>query len=455
MVDKAISLSKHKPDKVVVFQRPQVKAELQPGRDVEWDAAVAGVEPAACVPLKATDPLYVLYTSGTTGRPKGIVRDNGGHAVALKYSMRALYDSKPGEVYWAASDIGWVVGHSYIVYAPLLNGNTTMLYEGKPVGTPDAGAFWRVISQHGVKTLFTAPTAFRAIRREDPEGTQIQKWQPTKALRALFLAGERCDPETLLWAQQKLRIPVVDHWWQTETGWAIAGNPLGLEEFPVKPGSATKPMPGYDVRILDENANDAPRGQNGAIAVKLPLPPGCLPTLYQDDATFERAYLMRYPGYYLTGDGGFIDKDGYLSVMGRIDDVINVAGHRLSTGAMEEILASHKDVAECAVVGVNDQLKGEVPVGFVVLKSGVQREEKDVVQELCNLVRERIGPVAFFKQAAVVPKLPKTRSGKILRGTIRKIADGIEYQMPATIEDPAAIEEMTRVLKHLGYPHKA
>jgi propionyl-CoA synthetase len=455
MVDKAISLSKHKPDKVVVFQRPQVKAELQPGRDVEWDAAVAGVEPAACVPLKATDPLYVLYTSGTTGRPKGIVRDNGGHAVALKYSMRVLYDSRPGEVYWAASDIGWVVGHSYIVYAPLLNGNTTMLYEGKPVGTPDAGAFWRVISQHGVKTLFTAPTAFRAIRREDPEGKQIQKWQPTKALRALFLAGERCDPETLLWAQQKLRIPVVDHWWQTETGWAIAGNPLGLEEFPVKPGSATRPMPGYDVRILDENANDAPRGQNGAIAVKLPLPPGCLPTLYQDDATFERAYLMRYPGYYLTGDGGFIDKDGYLSVMGRIDDVINVAGHRLSTGAMEEILASHKDVAECAVVGVNDQLKGEVPVGFVVLKSGVQREEKDLVQELCNLVRERIGPVAFFKQAAIVPKLPKTRSGKILRGTIRKIADGIEYQMPATIEDPAAIEEMTRVLKHLGYPHKA
>ncbi|HTO98525.1 MAG TPA: propionyl-CoA synthetase [Myxococcales bacterium] len=455
MVDKAISLSRHKPSGVVVFQRSQAKAELQAGRDVEWEEAVAGVEPAACVPLQAGDPLYVLYTSGTTGKPKGIVRDNGGHAVALKYSMRALYDSKPGEPYWAASDIGWVVGHSYIVYAPLLNGNTTILYEGKPVGTPDAGAFWRVISQHGVKTLFTAPTAFRAIRREDPEGKLIQKWQPTKALRALFLAGERCDPETLLWAQEKLRIPVVDHWWQTETGWAIAGNPLGLEEFPVKPGSATKPMPGYDVRILDENASDAPRGQNGAIAVKLPLPPGCLPTLYQDDATFDRAYLMRYPGYYLTGDGGFIDKEGYLSVMGRIDDVINVAGHRLSTGAMEEILASHKDVAECAVVGVNDQLKGEVPVGFVVLKAGVQREEKDLVQELCSLVRERIGPVAFFKQAAVVPKLPKTRSGKILRGTIRKIADGIEYQMPATIEDPAAIEEMTRVLQHLGYPHKA
>ncbi len=455
MVDKAISISKHKPSRVVVFQRPQAKAELQKGRDVEWEEAIAGVEPAGCVSLKATDPLYVLYTSGTTGRPKGIVRDNGGHAVALRYSMRALYDSKPGEPYWAASDIGWVVGHSYIVYAPLLNGNTTILYEGKPVGTPDAGAFWRVITQHGVKTLFTAPTAFRAIRREDPEGKLIQKWQPTKSLRALFLAGERCDPETLLWAQEKLRIPVVDHWWQTETGWAIAGNPIGLEQFPVKPGSATKPMPGYDVHILDENGSDAARGHNGAIAVKLPLPPGCLPTLYQDDATFERAYLMRYPGFYLTGDGGFFDEDGYLSIMGRIDDVINVAGHRLSTGAMEEILASHRDVAECAVVGVNDQLKGEVPVGFVVLKSGVQREEKELVQELVNLVRERIGPVAFFKQAAVVPKLPKTRSGKILRGTIRKIADGIEYQMPATIEDPGAIDDMTRILKSLGYPHRA
>jgi len=455
MVDKAIQLSKHKPDKVVVFQRPQARAELQKGRDVDWEEAVSGVEPAACVAVKATDPLYVLYTSGTTGRPKGIVRDNGGHAVALKYSMGALYNAKPGEPYWAASDIGWVVGHSYIVYAPLLNGNTTILFEGKPVGTPDAGAFWRVIATHGVQTLFTAPTAFRAIRREDPEGKFIQKWQPTKTLRALFLAGERCDPETLQWAQQKLRIPVVDHWWQTETGWAVAGNPLGIEEFPVKPGSATKPMPGYDVRVLDDAGSDAPQGQNGAIAVKLPLPPGCLTTLYQDDATFERAYLMRYPGYYLTGDGGFFDKDGYLSIMGRIDDVINVAGHRLSTGQMEEILASHKDVAECAVVGVNDQLKGEVPVGFVVLKAGVQREEKEVVQELCNLVRERIGPVAFFKQAAVVPKLPKTRSGKILRGTIRKIADGIEYAMPPTIEDPGAIEDMTRVLSHLGYPHKA
>jgi propionyl-CoA synthetase len=323
------------------------------------------------------------------------------------------------------------------------------------VGTPDAGAFWRVVSQHGVQTLFTAPTAFRAIRREDPEGKLIAQHQPTKSLRALFLAGERCDPETLQWAQQKLRIPVVDHWWQTETGWPVAGNPLGIEEFPVKPGSATRPMPGYDVRVLDENGNDVPRGQNGAIAIKLPLPPGCLSTLYGDDATFERAYLARYPGYYLTGDGGYFDQDGYLSVMGRIDDVINVAGHRLSTGAMEEILASHKDVAECAVVGVNDSLKGEVPVGFVVLKAGVQRAEPELLKELVDLVRDRIGPVAFFKQAAVVPKLPKTRSGKILRGTIRKIADGIEYAMPATIEDPAAIEEMARVLSRLGFPHKA
>jgi propionyl-CoA synthetase len=452
MVDKAISISRHKPDKVVLLQRAQLAAQLEKGRDLDWDEAIAGAEPAGCVTVAANDPLYVLYTSGTTGRPKGIVRDNGGHAVALKYSMSALYDARPGEPYWAASDIGWVVGHSYIVYAPLLNGNTSILYEGKPVGTPDAGAFWRVVSQHGVQTLFTAPTAFRAIRREDPEGRFIQKHQPAKSLRTLFLAGERCDPETLQWAQQKLRIPVVDHWWQTETGWPICCNPLGIEQFPIKPGSATKPVPGYDVHVLDENGRDVPRGQGGAIAVKLPLPPGCLPTLYEDDATFVHAYLSRYPGFYLTGDGGFFDQDGYLSVMGRIDDVINVAGHRLSTGAMEEILASHKDVAECAVVGVNDQLKGEVPVGFVVLKSGVQRDEKELVKELVELVRERIGPVAFFKQATVVAKLPKTRSGKILRGTIRRIADGIEYTMPATIEDPATLEEMGRVLSRLGYP---
>jgi len=449
MVDKAIALSGHKPSSVIVFQRPQAPGELVAGRDLTWDEAIKDAQPAECVTVQATDPLYVLYTSGTTGRPKGIVRDNGGHAVALKWSMPNIYDAKPGEPYWAASDIGWVVGHSYIVYAPLLNGNTTILYEGKPVGTPDAGAFWRVVVQHGVRTLFTAPTAFRAIRREDPKGLQIEKWNPTGSLRALFLAGERCDPETLHWAQDRLKIPVVDHWWQTETGWPIVGNPIGIEKFPVKPGSATKPIPGYDVHVLDEAGRDA---KQGAIAVKLPLPPGCLPTLYKDDATFERAYLARYPGYYLTGDGGHFDSDGYLSIMGRIDDVINVAGHRLSTGQMEEVLASHKDVAECAVVGVNDSLKGEVPVGFVVLKAGVSRPENELCKELVELVRDRIGPVAFFKTAAVVSKLPKTRSGKILRGTIRKIADGIDWTMPPTIEDAAALDEMGKVLTKLGYP---
>jgi propionyl-CoA synthetase len=454
MVDKAIALSQHKPSSVVVFQRPQLEAELTPGRDITWDESVKGASPADCVTVEAGDPLYVLYTSGTTGRPKGIVRDNGGHAVALKWSMKNIFDANPGEPYWAASDIGWVVGHSYIVYAPLLHGCTTVLYEGKPVGTPDAGAFWRVVSQHGVRTLFTAPTAFRAIRREDSAGAQIQKWNPTRTLRALYLAGERCDPETLHWAQERLKIPVVDHWWQTETGWPIVANPLGIEAFPVKPGSATKPVPGYDVRVLDEEGNESPRGKSGAIAIKLPLPPGTLPTLYQDEATFESAYLARYPGYYLTGDGGFYDSDGYLSIMGRIDDVINVAGHRLSTGSMEEVLASHKDVAECAVVGVNDSLKGEVPVGFVVLKAGVSRPEAELCAELVALVRERIGPVAFFKTAAVVSKLPKTRSGKILRGTIRKIADAAEWTMPPTIEDPAALDEMTRVLTRLGYPRR-
>ena len=454
MVDKAIALSEHKPQTVIVFQREQATALLLSGRDIEWDDAIKGAEPAPCVTVSANDPLYVLYTSGTTGRPKGIVRDNGGHAVALKWSMKNLYDANPGEPYWAASDIGWVVGHSYIVYAPLLNGNTTIMYEGKPVGTPDAGAFWRVVSQHEVQTLFTAPTAFRAIRREDPQGNHIAKWNPTKTLRTLYLAGERCDPETLQWAQQRLEIPVIDHWWQTETGWPIVGNPKGIELFPVKPGSATKPVPGYDVRVLDEDGKDVPRGKQGAIAVKLPLPPGCLPTLYQDEATFERAYLSRYPGFYLTGDGGHFDADGYLSIMGRIDDVINVAGHRLSTGQMEEVLASHKDVAECAVVGVNDSLKGEVPVGFVVLKAGVSRADADVCNELVGLVRERIGPVAFFKTAAVVSKLPKTRSGKILRGTIRKIADGVQWTMPPTIEDAAALDEMGKALERLGYPQK-
>ena len=445
MVDKAIELSQHKPERCLVVQRPQLTVELTPGRDVEWSEAMRAARPAECVPVSANDPLYILYTSGTTGRPKGIVRDNGGHAVALKWSMENIYGAKSGEPFWTASDIGWVVGHSYIVYAPLLHGCTTILYEGKPVGTPDAGAFWRVIVQHGARTLFTAPTAFRAIRREDPNGEQIKKHQPTRSLRALFLAGERCDPDTLKWATEKLSIPVIDHWWQTETGWPIVANPIGLESFPVKPGSATRPMPGYDVRVLDEEGRAVPRGQNGAIAIKLPLPPGCLPTLYEDEAGFHAAYLARYPGHYLTGDGGFFDDDDYLSIMGRIDDVINVAGHRLSTGAMEEVLAAHPDVAECAVVGVNDKLKGEAPVGFVVLKAGSARPEPE-------LVRERIGPVAFFKTAAVVKKLPKTRSGKILRGTIRKIADGVDYALPPTIEDPAALDEMKQVLARLGYP---
>jgi propionyl-CoA synthetase len=452
MVDKALELASHKPAKCIVLQRPQLKATLVAGRDLTWDEAMEGAQPTDCVPVAATDPLYILYTSGTTGQPKGIVRDNGGHAVALQWSLGNIFGVRKGDIWWTASDIGWVVGHSYSVYAPLLCGVTSLLYEGKPVGTPDASAFWRVIAQHAVTTLFTAPTAFRAIRREDPDGKHIARLNPTKTLRALFLAGERCDPETLLWAQKMLRVPVVDHWWQTETGWPICANPLGLEEFEVKPGSATKPMPGYDVRVLDEDGKDVKTGENGAIAIKLPLPPGCLPTLYQDEAGFRRNYLERYPGYYLTGDGGFFDDDGYLSIMGRIDDVINVAGHRLSTGAMEEVLASHKDVAECAVVGVADAMKGEAPVGFVVLKAGVARGEAEVVQELVALVRERIGPVAFFKQAAVVPKLPKTRSGKILRGTIRKMADGIPHKVPPTIEDPAALEHFTQVLSRLGYP---
>ena len=453
MVDSAIALSKHKPARVVVLQRPQLVAELVPGRDLTWDDALRGAQPAACVPVAATDPLYILYTSGTTGRPKGVVRDTGGYAVALSWSMRFVYDARPGETFWTASDIGWVVGHSYIVYAPLLHGCTTVLYEGKPVGTPDAGAFWRVVREHKVKTLFTAPTAFRAIKREDPAGAHIRKHDPARDLRALFLAGERCDPATLAWAQEQLRIPVVDHWWQTETGWPVAANPLGLEVFPVKPGSATRPVPGYDVRVLDEEGRDLPPGEHGAIAIRLPLPPGCLLTLYQDQAGYERGYLSRYPGHYLTGDGGFFDEDGYLSIMGRVDDVINVAGHRLSTGEMEEILASHKDVAECAVVGVADALKGEVPLGFAVIKAGVDRPAMDLARELVALVRERIGPVACFKQAAVVKRLPKTRSGKILRATMRKLADGKQFAAPATIEDPAALDEIGEALRGLGYPH--
>ena len=450
LLDKAIEISRSKPDKCIILQRPQSQAPMTK-RDVDWKEVMAGAKPADCVPIAATDPLYILYTSGTTGHPKGVVRDNGGHAVALRWSMEYIYGAKPGEVYWAASDVGWVVGHSYIVYAPLLAGCTTVLYEGKPVGTPDPGAFWRVISQHGVRILFTAPTAFRAIKREDPKGEHMRRYDLSR-FRTLFLAGERCDPDTLLWAQERLKVPVIDHWWQTETGWPIAANCVGLGMLPIKPGTATKAVPGYDVQILDEAGKPVGANQTGTIAIKLPLPPGCLPTLYKDDAGFEKAYLSLYPGYYLTGDAGFKDEDGYLSIMSRIDDIINVAGHRLSTGAMEEVLSSHPDVAECAVVGVADAIKGEIPVGFVVLKAGVARPEKQILQELLDLVRERIGPVAFFKVATVVKRLPKTRSGKILRGTVKKIADGMPYSVPATIDDPVILDEISASLQTLGYP---
>jgi propionyl-CoA synthetase len=453
LLDQAVAMAAHKPERCVILQRPQSEAALVRGRDLDWGEAMDRGTQAECVPVEATDPLYILYTSGTTGRPKGVVRDNGGHAVALKWSMKAIYGVDAGEAYWAASDLGWAVGHSYIVYGPLLKGCTTVLYEGKPVGTPDAGAFWRVVSQHGVRVLFTAPTAFRAIKREDSRGEHIKRYD-LSSLRALFLAGERCDPDTLHWAQEKLGVPVIDHWWQTETGWPAAANYAGLGLLPVKPGSATKPVPGYDIRALDEDGQAVPAGQTGNIAIKLPLPPGCLSTLWRDDEGYRKEYLTRYPGYYLTGDSGFIDADGYLSIMSRIDDVINVAGHRLSTGAIEEVIASHPDVAECAVVGVHDELKGEVPIGFMVPKSGVSRSEGDLVREVVQAVRERIGPVAFFKTAAVVKRLPKTRSGKILRGTVKKIADGVQYKVPPTIDDPAILEEMGEALARLGYPRR-
>ncbi|MCW8889536.1 MAG: propionyl-CoA synthetase [Sedimenticola sp.] len=453
LLDEAIELSSHKPDHTVIYQRPQATAAMQDGRDVDWASAAAAATPADCVSVLATDPLYILYTSGTTGVPKGVVRDNGGHAVAMKWSMKNIYNVDPGDVFWAASDVGWVVGHSYIVYAPLLQGATTILYEGKPIGTPDPGAFWRVISEHKVKTLFTAPTAFRAIRREDPEAEYLKKYDMS-GFEALFLAGERCDPDTLEWAQKQLAVPVIDHWWQTETGWGIAANCLGIEELPVKPGSPTVCVPGYDVRILDENGNEEAAGEIGRIMVKLPMPPGCLPTLWQNDDRFVESYLSANDGYYLTGDAGYKDADGYLWIMSRIDDIINVAGHRLSTGGMEEVLASHPDVAECGVIGAADQLKGELPVGLVVLKAGVDRPEEDVVGELVALVRQKIGPVAAFKKVVVVERLPKTRSGKILRGTMKKIADGQEYKMPATIDDPVILDEITEALIRIGYAQK-
>ena len=451
LLDGAIELSAHKPDKTIILQRPELEAELLPGRDLDWRDEESKASPVDPVPVAATDPLYILYTSGTTGIPKGVVRDNGGHAVALNWSMENVYDVRPGEAYWAASDVGWVVGHSYIVYAPLLHGNTTILYEGKPVGTPDAGAFWRVIADHDVVTMFTAPTAFRAIKREDPDGKLLGDYDLSK-FRALFLAGERCDPDTLQWAESKLEVPVIDHWWQTETGWPIVANPMGIEPLPVKAGSPTKPVPGWDVQVLDESGSQVPAGDIGTIVVKLPLPPGSLPTLWNNDDGYVKSYLSNYDGYYLTGDAGFIDEDGYLSIMSRIDDIINVAGHRLSTGGMEEVLAYHADVAECAVIGVNDSLKGQLPIGFVVLNAGVDRSAEEIESELIALVREKIGPVAAFKTVMVVDRLPKTRSGKILRGTMRAIADGEEWKMPATIDDPAILDAITHSLEDVGYP---
>jgi propionyl-CoA synthetase len=453
LLDGAIDLASHKPQRCVILQRPQQAATLVQGRDVDWDDFMSGAGAVECVPLAATEPLYILYTSGTTGIPKGVVRDNGGHAVALKWSMAAVYGMGAGETFWAASDIGWVVGHSYIVYAPLLKGCTTILYEGKPVGTPDPGAFWRLSAQHGVNALFTAPTAFRAIKKEDPQGAHMAR-HDLGSFRTLFLAGERCDPDTLLWARERLGVPVVDHWWQTETGWPIAANCVGLGMLPVKPGSPTKAVPGYDVRVLDDANRQVPRGQIGSIAIRLPLPPGCLPTLWNNDAGYEKSYLTKHSGHYLTGDAGYQDEDGYLYIMSRVDDIINVAGHRLSTGAMEEVLSAHPDVAECAVVGVADEIKGEVPVGFVVTKAGVTRAEAEIVRELVDKVRQTIGPVAAFKTAAVVKRLPKTRSGKILRATMKKIAEGAEYTLPATIDDPAILTEIAESLETLGYPRR-
>ena len=452
LLDGAIELSEHKPEHCIIVQRPQVQATLKPGVDVDYAEAMAKAEPADCVPVAATDPLYILYTSGTTGQPKGVVRDNGGHLVALKWTMKNIYDIEPGEVWWAASDVGWVVGHSYIVYAPLFHGATTILYEGKPVGTPDAGAFWRVISQHGVKCLFTAPTAFRAIKREDPNALLMKNYDLSK-FKILFLAGERTDPDTLHWAERALNRPVIDHWWQTETGWAIAANCMGLEPLPVKAGSPTRGAPGWSLHVLDEAAREVPRGQIGAICVKLPLPPGTLPTLYNNDERYVKSYLTEFPGYYATADAGYMDDDSYVYIMARTDDVINVAGHRLSTGGMEEVLAQHPDVAECAVVGVADSFKGQLPVGFMVLKAGVRRSHEDIVKEVVKMVRDQIGAVAAFKQAVVVDRLPKTRSGKILRGTMQKIADNEPWKMPATIDDPAILGEIEQALETIGYAH--
>ncbi|MFV1491864.1 propionate-CoA ligase PrpE [Phaeobacter sp. JH18-32] len=450
LLDGAIDLASHKPDFCVIFQREQEVAELIPGRDVNWHGFQYGVEPAECVPVEGNHPSYILYTSGTTGQPKGVIRHTAGQLVALNWTMKNIYNVDPGDVFWAASDVGWVVGHSYICYGPLIHGNTTIVFEGKPVGTPDAGTFWRVISEHKVKSFFTAPTAFRAVKREDPKGEYVKKYD-LGCLKQVYLAGERADPDTITWAQEQLKVPVIDHWWQTETGWSIAANPLGIEELPVKLGSPAVPMPGYEVDILDEGGNPVAPGELGAIAVKLPLPPGTLPTLWNAEDRFKKSYLTTFPGYYETGDAGMKDEDGYLYIMARTDDVINVAGHRLSTGGMEEVLAGHPDVAECAVIGVADSLKGQMPLGFLCLNAGCNTPHEEVVAQVVKLVREKIGPVAAFKLACVVDRLPKTRSGKILRGTMVNIADGTPWKMPATIDDPVILDEITTALQTLGY----
>ena len=451
LLDEAINLAQHKPDSCVILHRPMQDADLVAGRDLDWGEAIAAAEAVPCVPVNANDPLYILYTSGTTGQPKGVVRDTGGYIVALKWSMKNIYNVDPGDVYWAASDVGWVVGHSYIVYGPLFNGNTTVIYEGKPVGTPDPGAFWRVIAEHKVKVMFTAPTAFRAIKKEDPEGKYLARYD-LSGLESLVLAGERCDPHTLEWAQEKLQVPVIDHWWQTETGWPICSNCLGIELLPIVPGSPARAVPGYDVQALDKNGNAVAPGDIGALAIRLPLPPGNFITLWNAEQRFVDAYFSTFPGYYETGDAGYIDENGYVFVMARTDDVINVAGHRLSTGAMEEVLADHPDIAECAVIGVADAMKGQLPVGFIVLNAGVTRDYGTIVAESIQHMRDKIGPVAAFKLCAVVDRLPKTRSGKILRGTMRSIADGEAWKMPATIDDPAILDEIAEALKGLGYP---
>ena len=452
LLDSAIDIARHKPEFCVIFQREQARAAMIDDRDLDWDEVQDGVTPAGCVPVEGNHPAYILYTSGTTGAPKGVVRPTGGHLVALNWTMKNIYDADPGDVFWAASDVGWVVGHSYICYAPLIHGNTTIVFEGKPVGTPDAGTFWRVIQEHGVKVLFTAPTAFRAIKREDPNGDLIRDYD-LSGLKILFLAGERADPDTIEWARKHLGVPVIDHWWQTETGYSIAANPMGIEPLPVKNGSPSVAMPGYDVQILDEGGHTVNPGELGAIAIKLPLPPGTLATLWNAEERFRKSYLEQFPGYYETGDAGFVDEDGYLYIMARTDDVINVAGHRLSTGGMEEVLAAHPDVAECAVIGVTDQLKGQLPLGFLCTNSGTSRPDEDIVNECVKLVRNRIGPVAAFRLAVVVDRLPKTRSGKILRGVMVKMADGEDFKMPATIDDPDILDEIREALATLGYPN--